>query len=498
MLSLVLVAACAAEDPEHSAEARTSAIINGERITSLPEVVLVVRVNSRGDVIGLCSGTAIGPRHVLTAKHCVYDEVSEGNYRAIAPGSLRVGVGHDVSRPSSIHVVDRVYASPGADVDMDISIGRDIAVVQTSTAHGAPLREVARAQPRTNNPVEIVGFGRTSTTSGASGLKYRGTTRVKQVFLGVFSTDGVSWTCQGDSGGPAFDAVGRIVGVTSFGEDESCSISEVYFSDVSYNIELIESAIGTAACTSRPEICNGADDDCNGIVDDGCGGLGEACFGDDECESGACRLVGGDPVCVQDCNPATNASICPTGYVCEITGCDIGSCVAGTPGPAAVDAPCTADADCATSWCVDAPDGGRRCAQQCTEGGSSCPEARVCVTDGFPCGECRVPVPGDPLPFGSACAVGTDCIDGLCRGGFCSRSCTTDPECPASHRCSAEVCVAGEPRPPGALCIDAAECGTEAPVCAEVDFESVCVAECSDGSCTDDYLCEGGLCVPPG
>ncbi|MBW2465250.1 MAG: hypothetical protein JRH11_26615, partial [Deltaproteobacteria bacterium] len=46
--------------------------------------------------------------------------------------------------------------------------------------------------------------------------------------------------------------------------------------------------------------------------------------------------------------------------------------------------------------------------------------------------------------------------------------------------------------------IDSAECGTEAPVCAEVDFESVCVAECPDSDCTGDYLCEGGLCVPPG
>ncbi|HJL29503.1 MAG TPA: hypothetical protein RMI62_10550, partial [Polyangiaceae bacterium LLY-WYZ-15_(1-7)] len=64
-MACLLLVACAAETPE-TIGSTEAPIINGTRETGFPEVVAVVRVNSRGSIVGLCTGTVIGPRTVLT------------------------------------------------------------------------------------------------------------------------------------------------------------------------------------------------------------------------------------------------------------------------------------------------------------------------------------------------------------------------------------------------------------------------------------------------
>jgi MYXO-CTERM domain-containing protein len=495
IVAALALSACAPDDPVGGASAP---IIGGERETGRPYVVAVVRVSSGGAIVGICSGTAITNRHILTAKHCVFNENSDGSYTALPASRFRVLPGDDVTRPTSVHEVDRISTTPGDYSDEQASMGLDIAVLRTATRHGAPARELARAQPRERNRVRIIGFGRTSSTSSASGRKFSGSTRVRDVYRGVFNTRGTARTCNGDSGGPAIDNAGRIVGVTSFGLEEDCTAPESYFTEVAMNVPFVESVIGTAPCTSREETCNGADDDCNGVVDDGCGEIGETCFGDDECISGMCRVVGGDPVCVQECSSASDDPGCPDGYVCEVSGCNTGTCVAGTAGPGALDTPCSADSECETNFCFDPGDGVSVCARQCQEGGEPCGAGRVCITDGFPCGSCVVPAPGDPLPFGSPCAEDGECIGMICRGGACTRSCGEDADCPTGNRCSSGVCVSGAAVPPLGPCVDSLECEDTAPVCADVDGEDICVAECPLGACADGNVCEGGLCIPPG
>jgi hypothetical protein len=52
--------------------------------------------------------------------------------------------------------------------------------------------------------------------------------------------------------------------------------------------------------------------------------------------------------------------------------------------------------------------------------------------------------------------------------------------------------------PPGGPCTDSIDCEDTAPVCADVDGATICVAECPLGACADSTVCVDGLCVPSG
>jgi hypothetical protein len=209
-----------------------------------------------------------------------------------------------------------------------------------------------------------------------------------------------------------------------------------------------------------------------------------------------CRLVDGDPICVQTCEPASASPGCPSGYVCDVTGCNVGSCVMGSPGPSPLDAPCTVNADCISNYCYEDLGGARFCAVQCVDG-AACSSGRVCMTGGFPCGACRVDGPV-LLPFGSACTSPSECEEGVCMDDACSRACTLDSECPGDYRCEGGACVRGAPVPAGEPCTSGDECADGAPECIDVDGELVCAAPCTDGTCEAGFVCADDRCVREG
>ncbi|MCA9611225.1 MAG: S1 family peptidase [Sandaracinus sp.] len=481
--------------PEPDPGAAASPIINGTRTTEYPDVVAVVQTS--GDFIaGLCTGTVIGNTTVVTAKHCIYSGTTR-----ISTSSLRVFIGNSTpnrisSASASFRTVTAIATTPGPYTDDDLTNGTDIAVLTTGSAIGTPIREVARSTARRGAPITIVGFGRNSVSSGASGTKYVGTTNVGDTYVQVFQTMGTSRTCQGDSGGPAFDAAGRLIGVTSFGVDERCAVDMSFYTETAPHLALIQSALGREPpCTAATETCNGADDSCDGMVDPGCGNLGADCVDDEECESGDCRILGDRQVCTAACDPfgaAGALSSCEAGAFCDVVTCGSGACVPGNPGGAVDGATCTRDGDCQSAHCQRLASGRSVCGRPCATSGPACPEGFACDAGGTFCGVCLATT-SPMLPFGTACGADSECASGDCDG-FCTQTCTGNSECPGYVCGPAGVCAVGRPGTYGEPCTAGCETGLS---CAEVDGESVCTAACGDG-CPGTTVCDRGVCLPPG
>src|SRR5687768_15003877 len=105
---MFLALGCLAEPLEESAAARTEWIVDGTREPGEPAVVVVTTTR------GLCSGTLIAPKVVLTAKHCVQAADAAEPYRASV---FSIGIGSSIRGLSRQYRVARVDTTPGVWTD---------------------------------------------------------------------------------------------------------------------------------------------------------------------------------------------------------------------------------------------------------------------------------------------------------------------------------------------------------------------------------------------
>ena len=193
---------CGDECWPDTAAAVSSPIIGGTYETGFPAVGAVLLDG------GLCTGTLVSPRVVVTAAHCLVGSTP----RSFVIGSsmysgTRLAVqtykAHPDYEPESLEY--------GAKLGWAYIAWHDIGVIilsKPSTVTPMPMT-MSSVATMVGKTVTFVGFGNREPYDGyAVGQKYKVSTPMydvwKQGFWNVTSSSDPKMTCGGDSGGPAF------------------------------------------------------------------------------------------------------------------------------------------------------------------------------------------------------------------------------------------------------------------------------------------------------
>jgi hypothetical protein len=205
----------------NAAPGDTASIIDGTQspASTFPSVT-PIRVG--GDSI--CTGTLVGPRHVLTAAHCMF---GNNNQRAVGDTDITVDF-NGQSYQSSLVSVHPAYVSRNEACVQDEF---DAAVVTLSEdVTGVTPTFLGRTTPTVGTELLLVGYGligNGATGQGDSGppdgIVVSGATSIETVnntYIEWTFDQGESNTASGDSGGPSFATINsetRLVGITCGG-----------------------------------------------------------------------------------------------------------------------------------------------------------------------------------------------------------------------------------------------------------------------------------------
>lgn len=265
-----LLLACA---PAFAQEA-SPRIIGGQDATG--DYPWAARIIIDDPIGGLCSGSLLSPRWVVTAAHCFYDGDGADAPQA-PPGTLvqvEIGSQPPGSLANSVYVTDRFYVHPGYDNarlvnDMalirlpDGAVTQAPAVLPSLASDDAMNALLSLGAAGRDEAVTAFGWGATQ----RDGSQVAATLQEAALDYVPFSTCDSAWpeqldgnvmlcaselnpgsgpdqdTCFGDSGGPLFltgDPDPFIVGITSFGEARCAGARPTVYSRVLGLIGFVE------------------------------------------------------------------------------------------------------------------------------------------------------------------------------------------------------------------------------------------------------------------
>lgn len=194
------------------------AIVNGSECSpATSPVVLLNMRNAQGFALGACSGTLIMPRAILTAAHCLDEEV--------AAVRVWLGSGNEIVAQSfSFHPSYRRGGSSAVDVGI---------VLMAEDLPRTPMPLLTSRDAARGEAAVIAGWGRDQQSVGATLRAGRTTiTAVGSFLLETQFTTTASSICLGDSGGPILvtqDGRWAIAGVSSAASVETCNAGTNFY-----------------------------------------------------------------------------------------------------------------------------------------------------------------------------------------------------------------------------------------------------------------------------
>lgn len=197
-----------------------------------------------------CGGSIISPKHILTAAHCVVEDVHSPSYIDVRSGSSYTLNGGALTGVSNVIVHEEYTGAPHHHFDIAILVLSSPLKFNTNTQNISLLTRTLKR----GEEAYISGWGAVDYTNSPTWYLQGATVQVVDemtcrghygprvgVFCAISSRGYEKNTCQGDSGGP-IRVDGKLAGITSMGSPPCNSGKYVpgLFTSVYYHKDWIE------------------------------------------------------------------------------------------------------------------------------------------------------------------------------------------------------------------------------------------------------------------